>query len=1100
MDFESKILIGNQYFLKKEFGTALKVYFQGVVEDPSRVNDFLENIELVKIMALKSQRNQLVVLSEYFDVGDLQLHLGDDVEVSKKKIDDQSLDYVLKHPIRNFLVCDSEELVIALMYKLVWGAKLFFYTSEAHFLKVVQSEIKSSKSLLSGLDVALIASQFEQLTIDALVNGNVLQIKDYNVDLQLLTALLVPQVLDAQYFNEQIQQSISMVLDGIGESRLQLLSRLNLGLFDTKQLKQKLLQPLEGDAKRIFKTFSLAAQNRYVISLLLNREKNAVKLPKLSIVMPSYNREASIVKAIDSVIQQTYQNWELFVVDDGSTDDTKNIVSNFAKKDRRIALIEGEHGGVSHARNLGLAQISGEYVFYLDSDNAWNPIYLESMLNAFQVSGAKTGYSGIELRDDQNEVLAYRGERFDWDQCLYSNYIDLNAFAHHASLMQSEGAFDTTLKRMVDWDLILRYTKNNHPFFLPLIGCLYYEGKQDANRITMKEPMAFHRVVKVKNELGVATSEIINDLHLKIAIKIPAPFDNRNEWGDFHYAESLKQALEAQGHHVELDFYGQWYKRPALKDDVIIVLRGLHAYQTVKGPINILWNISHPDQVSYNEYERYDYVFVPSYSYADFLAQIINVPVIPLLQCTDISRFFYNKNIVSIVDGLVQKKRNKTLFVGNSRNEYREIVKLAIEADLDVDVYGTRWQQFIPKKYIKAENVANDHLAQYYSNYGVVLNDHWESMKVYGFMSNRIFDVLGSGGQLVSDFIPSIRRFFNNEVSFIGQGQDLEQVVDGIIDHKSVKHSLSVSNYVHTFHSFNRRAQTIENFVFNRLGLPARFVAADVIAPYEQPKLRKKLGVLTHHENQYQLANYFQHLSPLLSESVNEKTDVIIGHSLENLLQEQVVGVFVALDYFKSDKDVVDFLDFVQEKSISYYLTINGLGENQHILSVNIREQLCANAAHVIFTTEQEKLNYRAYVSNASVVPLVLDPRLWRNYRKAAPLAKLMPKYRVLCNCLYVGSAIDIHELISNFAEFVTESGLGVELHLYIDAQVNVDEDYSWLKVRKVNTTEINYPRVVGMGTTGELHNRDCYCLQMIMRRCFKISNLLRVQDTWVRV
>ncbi len=52
MDFESKILIGNQYFLKKEFGTALKVYFQGVVEDPSRVNDFLENIELVKMKSI----------------------------------------------------------------------------------------------------------------------------------------------------------------------------------------------------------------------------------------------------------------------------------------------------------------------------------------------------------------------------------------------------------------------------------------------------------------------------------------------------------------------------------------------------------------------------------------------------------------------------------------------------------------------------------------------------------------------------------------------------------------------------------------------------------------------------------------------------------------------------------------------------------------------------------------------------------------------------------------------------------------------------------------------------------------------------------------
>jgi hypothetical protein len=89
-----------------------------------------------------------------------------------------------------------------------------------------------------------------------------------------------------------------------------------------------------------------------------------------SIIVPIYNREACIHLAIESVIAQTYPSWELLLVDDGSTDQTEEICRRYAAEDTRIRYLRKENGGVSSARNLGLAKMSGEYLLFLDSDDA----------------------------------------------------------------------------------------------------------------------------------------------------------------------------------------------------------------------------------------------------------------------------------------------------------------------------------------------------------------------------------------------------------------------------------------------------------------------------------------------------------------------------------------------------------------------------------------------------------------------------------------------------------------------------------------------------------------------------------------------------------
>lgn len=104
-------------------------------------------------------------------------------------------------------------------------------------------------------------------------------------------------------------------------------------------------------------------------------------MPKVSVIMPAYNVERYVAEGVRSVVGQSFDDWELVVVDDGSTDRTGEIVGSFAAKDRRIVLITQANAGVSVARNRGMEKARGEWVAFLDADDLWQPTYLERMLS-----------------------------------------------------------------------------------------------------------------------------------------------------------------------------------------------------------------------------------------------------------------------------------------------------------------------------------------------------------------------------------------------------------------------------------------------------------------------------------------------------------------------------------------------------------------------------------------------------------------------------------------------------------------------------------------------------------------------------------------------
>lgn len=139
--------------------------------------------------------------------------------------------------------------------------------------------------------------------------------------------------------------------------------------------------------------------------------------PLVSIVMPVYNCEQYLGEAIESVLSQSYQNWELLIVDDGATDHSPEVIDAYSQKDARIKAFHKQNEGVSKARNMALDQMHGEYVTFLDGDDVYHPDRLRRMLRVFSqnrecdiVFSRHTEFTGgwkPERPDSTGEIQVY---------------------------------------------------------------------------------------------------------------------------------------------------------------------------------------------------------------------------------------------------------------------------------------------------------------------------------------------------------------------------------------------------------------------------------------------------------------------------------------------------------------------------------------------------------------------------------------------------------------------------------------------------------------------------------------------------------------------
>ena len=127
--------------------------------------------------------------------------------------------------------------------------------------------------------------------------------------------------------------------------------------------------------------------------------------PRVSILMPVYNGASYLSDAIGSVVSQTYSNWELVIVDDGSTDDGPRIAERFAAADKRIVRASNRHTpGPAGARNTAVDLASGRFISFLDSDDTWEPTKLEVQVQYCISRGVEFVYSGYHITDSSGLI------------------------------------------------------------------------------------------------------------------------------------------------------------------------------------------------------------------------------------------------------------------------------------------------------------------------------------------------------------------------------------------------------------------------------------------------------------------------------------------------------------------------------------------------------------------------------------------------------------------------------------------------------------------------------------------------------------------------
>lgn len=120
-------------------------------------------------------------------------------------------------------------------------------------------------------------------------------------------------------------------------------------------------------------------------------------IPSFSVIIPTYNRASSVTNAINSVLDQSFQNWECIVVDDGSTDNTREVVTTLAQKDKRVKYVYQDNAERSAARNNGINLASGEYICFLDSDDQYDPNYLNAIFEELKQSEFDLGITAQRI-------------------------------------------------------------------------------------------------------------------------------------------------------------------------------------------------------------------------------------------------------------------------------------------------------------------------------------------------------------------------------------------------------------------------------------------------------------------------------------------------------------------------------------------------------------------------------------------------------------------------------------------------------------------------------------------------------------------------------
>jgi glycosyltransferase involved in cell wall biosynthesis len=209
-------------------------------------------------------------------------------------------------------------------------------------------------------------------------------------------------------------------------------------------------------------------------------------MPEVSVIIPSYNSAKYLTDAVDSVLSQTFRDFEVLIVDDGSTDNTEGVISRYGEP---VRYIRQRNSGVAAARNRGIQESCGQYVAFLDADDTWRPEKLEMQVKALREKpGYRACYTAFTVVSANLTPCGVT--RSCWpvaslqDLLLRGNVIgSICSVVCERSLFESTGGFDPSLSQCADWDMWVRMSTLTEFLYLdsPLVTYRQHTANMSRN-------------------------------------------------------------------------------------------------------------------------------------------------------------------------------------------------------------------------------------------------------------------------------------------------------------------------------------------------------------------------------------------------------------------------------------------------------------------------------------------------------------------------------------------------------------------------------------------------------------------------------------------
>lgn len=242
-------------------------------------------------------------------------------------------------------------------------------------------------------------------------------------------------------------------------------------------------------------------------------------MPKVSVIMPAYNAVGYLEESIKSLLAQSFNDWELLLVDDCSKDDTSKLAKKIASQDKRILFVQKEfNSGSADTRNTGIRMAKGEFIAFLDADDLWDPNFLESMIGHMEKHKAIFSFSSYRIIDEAGVEFCppflIQNKEYSYRDLLFYNRVGLLTAVYHVPSV-GKMYFDPSLKSLRDdyalWLDILKKAK--FAIGNPKILASYRVRRGAATSNKKKVMIAHFRMLKNREKINPIFAFLLTLIH-----------------------------------------------------------------------------------------------------------------------------------------------------------------------------------------------------------------------------------------------------------------------------------------------------------------------------------------------------------------------------------------------------------------------------------------------------------------------------------------------------------------------------------------------------------------------------------------------------------